>query len=227
MQHSSPSNTFHDAASAAIDQAERAQENRSVAMSYARTIAKRVLTPLKKLGLIQGPTTGGGPLPIDDLVGEMAILEYDDGFTFSPILGPGNKFLVPAKGHCVALPGSNVSIAFAGAVTTIPLQELSTEPRYEPEDVDIARLAEWAQLMARIFDSGHAWIGGYRQQDGTFDTEATVVFEYSYRAEAEKAANKWKQESYWSIQPGGGGSLKRLNNSPPGSVFEALMQFSR
>ena len=213
------SNGLRRAISAAIELAERAVRHRGSAAGFPTAVASEVLTSMELRHVVVRPLTGGGSIPIDDLVGEMAILDYEDGFTFSPILSENEEFMTPEEGHCVALPGSNCPVDLATATT--PSSAPPTTRGRVPETA-IHRLSAWARFMAPAFNTGLVWLGGYRRHDGSFDTEATVVFKKDSLQQADLAARQWKQESYWTIHRDGGGKLTELDNTPPDSVFKTL-----
>ena len=148
----------------------------------------------------------------------MALTEYDNGFTLSPTLSQDGRFVSPEnRHHCVALPGANLPLAWA----TQPTLQHATEPVSRQG----ARLfREWVRFMAPVFDTGMAWVGGYRPNAEAFDTEATLVFVPGCRQHAHSAAKTWQQYSYWTIisDHEHGGEETKIGRKPCGSVFFAL-----
>ena len=224
---------FRRAITAAQKQAERAQEDRAAAESFSTEIAGATVRALSKLGYLAGPPTPIGSLPHESrktlrrLLNEMALPDYNNGFTLSPTFDETGTFVSPGDGqHCVALPSTDVPIPWA----VQPERDDAADP--VPEEAT-QQLSDWITFMAPVFSTGIAWIGGFRRPADNaetddaeiFETEATLVFLPERREQAHESALVWKQRSFWTIiqdHPGGGDLTTTLR--PCGSVFVALQR---
>ena len=161
---------FRRATRVAQRQAKRAQKDLSTAEGFPGLVAQETISCLAELGCLAAPPTPVEPIPIKRLLDEMALTEHDNGFTLSPTLGQDRRFVSPEnRHHCVALPGADLSLAWVAK----PTLTNATEPVPRREAL---LFREWVRFMAPVFGTGMAWVGGYRPDAETFDTEATLVF---------------------------------------------------
>ena len=209
---------FRCATRVAQRQAKRAQKDLSTAEDFPGVVAQKTISCLAELRCLAAPPTPVEPIPIERLLDEMALTEYDNGFTLSPTLGQNRRFVSPEnRHHCVALPGADLPLAWAAK----PTLQNATEP--VPRQGALL-FRGWVRFMAPVFGTGMAWVGGYRPDVETFDAEATLVFVPSCHQHARSAAKTWKQYSYWTIISDHvhGGEATRIGRKPCGSVFLAL-----
>ena len=152
---------------------------------------------------------GEARMDADTVAEHVAELRENDGFTVS-VFSPEGELVEPTEGICVALPGTHFNPDAAN-----PL-----ERDFDPDD-DGPRKAQirtfWDRLKP-LHDTGQVWLGGYRWPDGTFEINATIVFDPSRRAEALEAGKLWNQETVFdlgvrdTIPTGGDGGVSMFNH---------------
>ena len=204
MERSGP---FNRAITAADQQAKEALKalddgNDDAAVFFPAMLVDGVLASLKCSGHFVLPHSNENQeIPVADLLHEMAQLIYEvDGFSLAPLPDASGKLLQPSEGHCVALPGTDYKIkrAFHGPGTSL---------FSHPTDRAVDAFQRWVEFMEPVLMAGMAWFGGFRLDDTSFVTEATLVFKAAQEDLARCAAIKWEQVSYWTIDsshPSGG-----------------------
>ena len=165
-----------------------AAANRTAFADYGDATARDVIGPLADVGLVQR-TPDGSSMSSDDILALMAGTHRAAGFTMSPVRGSDDAFVVPTEGICVALPGSDLRI------TADMFDPDSGAPTVEARQM----IDAFHEHQQSLHATGHVWLGGWRNADGEFELNATIILPEENLAEATRLGHQWRQHSVYQL----------------------------
>ena len=175
---------------------------------YARDAATDVVTPLSEEHFTQ-EAPGVDDLQVGDIVGILQHTQRRGGFTLSPRRSPSKQYELATEGICVAIPGSDMHLPadMCDPHTGVPSGEANE------------KLEAFYEHLAPLRETGHVWIGGWRNNEGVFELNATVVFREEDQDHATRLAHQWRQESMFHLSQGavidtGGGGGESIYDQP-------------
>ena len=158
---------------------------------YAHDAATDVIAPLSDEGFTH-ETRAGSDLRVSDILAVLQRTQRQGGFTLSPRRSPSEPYEFATEGICVAIPGSDMHLPadMFDPDTDIPADEYNE------------KLEAFYEHLEPLRETGHVWIGGWRNNEGVFELNATVVFREEDQDHATRLAHQWRQESVFDLGRG-------------------------
>ena len=158
---------------------------------YAHDAATDVIAPLSDEGFTH-ETRAGSDLRVSDILTVLQRTQSQDGFTLSPRRSPSEPYEFATEGICVAIPGSDMHLP----------ADMFEPDTGVPSDAAHEKLSEFYEHLKPLRDTGHVWIGGWRNNEGVFELNASLVLHEEDRQHATRLAHQWRQESVFDLGRG-------------------------
>ena len=105
---------------------------------------------------------------------------------------PQSRTKFATEGICVAIPGSDMHLP----------ADMFDPDTDMPADEYNEKLEAFYEHLEPLRETGHVWIGGWRNNEGVFELNATVVFREEDQDHATRLAHQWRQESVFDLGRG-------------------------
>ena len=174
--------------------------------AYADKASGQVVEPLRSVRFTHA-APGKTAIDVDDLIDALNETDACSGFTLSPRTAGEDVPVFASEGICVALPGADLHLTF------------DTEDD-RPTDAPYDDLRMFLSHLKPLLDTGHVWIGGWKDPQGRIEINATVVFREEDQPHAARLAHQWEQQGVYHlsrdqfIETGGEGGESIYDNKP-------------
>ena len=179
---------------------------------YAHSAAAQVIDPLSSKAFTHA-APGQNVISVEALVDALKGTSNEDGFTLSPRTGPDGRRAFASKGICVALPGSDFHLS----------PTLFDAEDDHPSDGPFDEIRMFFEHLKPLADTGHVWIGVWKDPQGRTEINATVVFREEDQRHATRLAHQWNQQGVFHISQGeviltGGTGGESIYDNKPGRL---------
>ncbi len=150
-----------------------AAADRSAFDDYAQDAATEVVTPLSH-EYFTHEAPGVSDLQASDIFSVLQRTQRQGGFTLSPRRFRPEQYEFATEGICVAIPGSDMHLP----------ADMFDPDTGVPSDAAHEKLSAFYEHLKPLRDTGHVWIGGWRNDEGVFELNATLVLHEEDRQHA-------------------------------------------